>query len=44
MKNFELADKLERQNAGSSLKNRQNEWRERLEIVAIYLLLSLYFR
>jgi len=32
------------QNAGVILENRQDERPERLELVAIYLLFSLYFR
>ena len=32
------------QNVGFGLKNRQNKWGERLEIVAIYLLFNLFFR
>jgi len=32
------------QNAGFVLKNRQGEGRERLEMVDVCLLLSLYFR
>jgi len=32
------------QNAGSVPKNRQNKRREKLKIVAIYLLYNLFFR
>ena len=32
------------QNAGFVLENRQNERREKLEIVAFYLLYDLFFR
>jgi hypothetical protein len=40
---FKTQDKMV-QNAGSVLKNRQNNRRERLEIVVIYLLFNSIFR